>query len=561
MRIIRAFLLLMLLASLAKAEGGLPRDVLKSLKSATVFVKVESGKLSIGGSGFVLKTDKDTAWIVTNHHVIRPTVTVKQGVGPTARTVQTKVLNANVSVIFASGTGKEQVARAEVVSDDPLRDLVLLKVSGLVDLPAPLKLDKAPEVSETMAIYVLGFPYGKALAIGKGNPATTISKATVSSLRFNDAGELALIQIDGGLNPGNSGGPVVTESGQLVGIATARVKDSNIGLVIPSHVLHQGRIANIHLNILHRDKTSLTIRLELRLFDPLSRLRGITFHYTAAAGKGKDRVSALPDAKQAKLEIKGQSATGVITLPIAKDATVPLTFQTEQTDGDKPLFSPVHNATLKLGPNVPIVNPALRPKGKPLSKEALATALADLKDATTAKRREACDRLAASEPGMDRKNVIAALAPLLSDADAATRCAAVKAHMGWAGKDSLDSYYKILKTDGDASVRAAVIERLPMLAGAASAESNAARLPEASDRVVAARTLVSIGPDAEKAVAGYLDHREWGVRAEVCKILKNIGTAGSLPALQKASDGLLGVPKRQVDRAAGEAIDAISGRK
>src|SRR5205823_4978235 len=111
MRFARALLLLLLMASLAWAEGGLPRDVLKSLKSATVFVKVEIGKLSTTGSGFVLKTDKDTAYIITNHHVVRPTVPVKHGTGKDARTVPTKIRNGVVSVVFGSGTRKEQVAR------------------------------------------------------------------------------------------------------------------------------------------------------------------------------------------------------------------------------------------------------------------------------------------------------------------------------------------------------------------------------------------------------------------------------------------------------------------
>jgi hypothetical protein len=549
------------MASLAKAEGGLPRDVLKSLKSATVFVKVEIGKLSTSGSGFVLKKDRDTAYIITNHHVVRPTVPVKHGTGKDARTVPTKIRNAAVSVVFGSGTRKEQVARADVITEDEQRDLALLKVTGVKDLPAPLSIDKPPEVNETMPIYVFGFPYGKVLSTGKGNPAITISKGSISSLRLNDAGDLAFIQIDGGLNPGNSGGPVVTDKGELVGIAVARIKDSNIGLVIPSQGL-QGRIAHIHFNILHRDKEALKIRIEMRLFDPLSRLRGITFHYTpATAVKGKDRVSALPEAQQLKMEIKDQSAVGTLSIPVGKGPTTPITFQTELVLGDsKALFSPVHSGTLKFTPNLPVAGSGL-PKGKPLSKEERAAALADLNGTSAIKRRSACDRLAAAEPDMDRKDVIDALAPLLSDNNPATRSAAVKAHMRWAGKEGLDTYYKILKSDSDASVRSAIIERLPLLAGSACAEAVAARLPEAADRAVAARALVSMGPAAEKAVAGHLDHREWGVRVEACKILKAIGTLASVPAIQKASDGLGGVPKRQVDRAAVEALEAIAARK
>jgi hypothetical protein len=563
MRFARAVLLLLLMSTMAQAEGGLPLDVLRSLKSATVFVKVEVGKTLTSGSGFVFKTGKDSAWIITNHHVIRPTLPVKHGTGKDAKMVPTKILNGTISVVFGSGTRKEQVARPVVLAEDPQRDLALLEVKGLKDVPAPLNVDKPPEVNETMPVYVLGFPYGKGLSTNKGNPAITVSKGSVSSLRLDDAGELAFIQIDGGLNPGNSGGPVVTEKGQLVGIAALRVKDSNIGLTIPVQALHRGRVVHVNFNILERDKDALKIRLEMRLFDPLSRLRNLTFHYSpAAAVKGKDRVSALPEAKLVKMDIKQHAAFGSLVLPVGKSLTTPITFQTEQVSADgKPLFSPVVVGTLTYKPNVTLARPDLAPRGKPLSKEERTATLADLTGNSAIKRRSACDRLAATDPTKDRKDVLDALTPLLEDGNPVTRSAAVKAHATWAGKEGLDRYYKILKTESDAAVRAAVIEVLPRVAGAAAAETLAARMPESADRLAAARALVAVGPEAEKAVLGYLDHREWGVRVESCKVLKAIGTANAVPALLKASDGLLGVPKRQVDRAASEAIDAISTRK
>ncbi len=70
-----------------------------------------------------------------------------------------------------------------------------------------------------------GFPFGKALSTTKGNPAVTVGKASVSSLRTGPDGGLAYVQIDGNLNPGNSGGPVVDAKGRLVGVAVATIKD------------------------------------------------------------------------------------------------------------------------------------------------------------------------------------------------------------------------------------------------------------------------------------------------------------------------------------------------
>src|ERR1700686_3200891 len=89
-----------------------------------------------------------------------------------------------------------------------------------------------------MPVFVFGFPFGKILATNKRNPAITVGKGSVSSIRLDEKDELALVQIDGALNPGKSGGPVVDAPGRLVGIAVATIKDSSgIGLAIPARQL------------------------------------------------------------------------------------------------------------------------------------------------------------------------------------------------------------------------------------------------------------------------------------------------------------------------------------
>ncbi len=563
MRAARAILLLLLMTSLVRAEGGLPLDVLKSLKSATVFVKAEAGKVLSTGSGFVLRTDKDAVYIVTNHHVVRPTVVVTRGTGTAARPMPMKLRNTRVSVVFGSGTRTEQVASAVIVGDDEKRDLVILKVTGLKDMPAPLSSDRPPELNETMPVWVVGFPFGKALSTSKGNPAITISKGSISSLRLNDAGELAFIQIDGGLNPGNSGGPVVDEKGRLIGIAVARVKDSNIGLVIPSQGLTRmlnGRIDHIHFN-LQQDKEAVSIKIEMRLVDPLTQLRSLTFHYAPGAGKGKQPVSTMPEAKQLKMEIKDQQAIGQFSMPIGNRPEVQLTFQTEYVGGDgKPILSEVRVGTLKVTPQSSSTQPGAVPKGNPLSKQELSAALADLKGDSMSKRRSACDRLAAAEPTRDRKEIFAALEPLLTDPDDLTRYRAVRAHLRWANRDALDTYRELLKIDTSAVVRKLLIAGLARLAGAEAADAIAARLAVKVDRAAASTALKSMGPAAEKTLLAYLAHRNAEVRIEACKILEEIGTVNSIGALRKATEGLTRSVAEQVAKAAKDAIDAIKAR-
>src|SRR5260370_13854932 len=129
--------------------------------------------------------------------------------------------NATISRVFWSGTRKEQSYTAKGVASDRKRDLAILKLTNCKDLAKPIDIARAPNLQETMPVYVLGFPFGNSLSTNRGNPAITIGKGSISSIRPYDRDQVALVQIDGALNPGNSGGPVVDSQGRLVGVAVA----------------------------------------------------------------------------------------------------------------------------------------------------------------------------------------------------------------------------------------------------------------------------------------------------------------------------------------------------
>jgi S1-C subfamily serine protease len=275
------------------SNQAIPAKLLEHLKSATVFVKVESKDFQASGSGFVMKVQGDTAYVVTNAHVIDPKIeiefTVPRGSGPPFGMPQMpqmprgppnfprgpfgprgpmgpmgprgpmtirppnfgnppfggdqtqKVVipfgNATISLVFWSGTKREQSFRAEVTASDRQRDLAILKITGRGNLPDPIDCGQSPPLQETMPVFVFGFPFGESLSTNKGNPAITVGKGSVSSIRRDDKDELAYVQIDGALNPGNSGGPVVDSQGRLVGVAVKTIKGAGIGLAIPSNTL------------------------------------------------------------------------------------------------------------------------------------------------------------------------------------------------------------------------------------------------------------------------------------------------------------------------------------
>ncbi len=204
-------------------DAAIPGEVLARLKAATVRVLVQDERSKASGSGFVLETEAGSVFVATNEHVIH---------GSEAGA-------ARVRVVFQSGTGGERTLTAEVAASDRRHDLAILKVLGNQVPPLPIELGIAIEPYETMQVYILGFPLG--------NPKLSVGKGAISSFTKGPRGNVTSVRLDGELQPGNSGGPVVDEAGRIVGVATAAIlRADRIGFAIPVAELKSmlnGRIA------------------------------------------------------------------------------------------------------------------------------------------------------------------------------------------------------------------------------------------------------------------------------------------------------------------------------
>jgi S1-C subfamily serine protease len=343
-----------------KGGNGIPARDLAELKAATVFVKVEAGPMAGSGSGFVMKLDGDTAYVVTNNHVVNPKVEIilppaqPRGRWPHSRvppslvnpgSVVVPLPNAVLTCVFRSGTRDEQAIRSELVAFDPQRDLAVLKVTGVQGLPKPIDCERQPQLAETMPVFVFGFPFGRVLATNKGGPAITVGKGSVSSIRTDDRDEVALVQIDGALNPGNSGGPVVDEGGRLVGIAVATIKGSSgIGLAIPARELTRmlaGRVGGSRLITRKVDSGGADVEAEVRLIDPLGRVRDVALHYVptdrlpSKPGRNPDGSwSELPGSQRVELKGDRQKAAGAFRVAAGGNAAATLWCQTSHINGD-----------------------------------------------------------------------------------------------------------------------------------------------------------------------------------------------------------------------------------
>jgi S1-C subfamily serine protease len=325
-RIFLSLLCLSCLPAVVWAETGIPAETLQMLKGATVFVKVEGTRWGKSGSGFLMKVDGKTGYVVTNHHVVAPP--------------QGAAAEFTVTLVFWSGTTKEKAVQAEVVASDKSRDLAVLKVSHFKDLPEPIDLTKKPKLSETMTVYIIGFPLGEVLATNKGFPEITFGKGSVSSIRHDDADDVAVVQIDGELNPGNSGGPVVDTNGELVGVAAAKIKGTTIGLAIPTEALTRmllGRVGALGVRTVKVDNASIDVQIEAGLLDPMNKIKGVAVYHVRADAlkeapkRGKDGWAKLPGAQKVELTIdKQRRAAGVARLP----AVAAHFLQAAYVDGD-----------------------------------------------------------------------------------------------------------------------------------------------------------------------------------------------------------------------------------
>ena len=365
-----AVLLFTSLPALTRAEEALSPQMVTELKAATVFVKIKSGELAGSGSGFVIRVEGNTAYIVTNRHVVEPKVAEiavvperrsrgpqygyggRRGVpgfpqpmvpqpmvppfpfapgaqeeepGYSVRVLVRELKNVDVTAVFQSGTTQEDSVPGKLVAVDPDEDLAVIKVSGVKQPPATIQYRPEPHLTETMPVYVFGFPLGEELSTSKRSPAITIGRGTVSSLRTDDDGNLSVVQLDASLNHGNSGGPVVDARGRLVGVAAARIAEEgaqNLGFAIPSRALArllQGRLGKAVLRAVKDGDNRMTVKVTAALIDPLNKIKSARLHYLNAAAladrpKPSDPLEALSGCHTLDLKLENGIASGTISV-------------------------------------------------------------------------------------------------------------------------------------------------------------------------------------------------------------------------------------------------------
>lgn len=120
----------------------------------------------------------------------------------------------NSHVISGCNEMRDGLNKLKIIADDPRNDLAILKASRNPTTFFKLSTKK-PEILEP--IIAAGYPFGDTLS-----SSIKVTKGIVSSLvgLDNNASEM---QIDAALQPGNSGGPIINENGNVVAVAVAKL--------------------------------------------------------------------------------------------------------------------------------------------------------------------------------------------------------------------------------------------------------------------------------------------------------------------------------------------------
>jgi S1-C subfamily serine protease len=217
-------------------------DVVERVGPSVVRIDVKrNGRLAGAGSGVIVSSD---GLALTNSHVVHGSKTV--------------------SLITLEG----RELNARVLGDDPDTDLALLRVETDVSLPSA-RLGDSSKLRRGQIAIAIGNPLGFDATVTAG-----VVSALGRSLQSRTGRMIEdVVQTDAALNPGNSGGPLVSSAGEVIGINTAVIMGaqgicfavaSNTANFVAGEIARHGRVRRAFIGI-GAATTAIPRRIALRL--------------------------------------------------------------------------------------------------------------------------------------------------------------------------------------------------------------------------------------------------------------------------------------------------------
>ena len=190
-----------------KVEASVVAIVIDYRQTATYGFQTYYRNAQAAGSGVIVSQD---GYIITNNHVIDGAETI--------------------TVTLSDGTSYE----AKLIGADDTTDLALIKIEATGLQPADIGDSETVKRGQTAII--IGNPLGYL----EGSVSAGVISGLDRTLHFSDGSTIYhMIQTDASVNPGNSGGGLFNDRGQLIGIVSAKSSSTEIeglGFAIPSEV-------------------------------------------------------------------------------------------------------------------------------------------------------------------------------------------------------------------------------------------------------------------------------------------------------------------------------------
>ena len=187
---------------------------IEKIYDATVTIETYQGTTpETSGSGFIYQVDNKYAYILTNEHVLS---------------------GDNIIVV----TTEEEEAEGKLLGKDPYLDLAVIRMDKKYAKQVAI-IGNSKNLQVGDAIFIVGSPLNRnykgsvtsGIVSGKDRMVkTTVEKETSGNW------VMKVIQVDASINPGNSGGPILDVNGEVIGVCTMKLLQTDIegmGFAIP----------------------------------------------------------------------------------------------------------------------------------------------------------------------------------------------------------------------------------------------------------------------------------------------------------------------------------------